>query len=71
MEEKQEFEKYLQKTLREIKSMYVKFVGPRDEIYLTMDIHKEIGDNNIHISYNNDYWELPSSQKLRYWGHTK
>lgn len=67
MKEKQEFEKYLQKTLREIKSMYAKLVGPRDEVYLSMTILKQDQDEDIHISYNNEYWKEPKSTQLNWW----
>lgn len=71
MKEKQEFEKYLQKTLREIKSKYAKLVGPRGEVYLSMTIIKQKKDKDIHVSYNNDYWRGPKKTQLNWWEERK
>lgn len=68
---KEQFEEYLQKTIKEIKEEYLKFVRDEDELYLSLTIIKEKDDDDITLDYHNNYWELPSSQKLQHWEHAK
>lgn len=65
----QDFEKYLEKTLKTIYKKYIKIYG-EDNAYLSMFVAKDEinGADTTHYSANNNHWELENNLKLDcYW----
>lgn len=64
---KTDFEKYLEKTLKEIGKKYVKIYG-KEKVYLSMFIVQDEEGTEMDYSANNNHWELPEGYKLdRMW----
>ena len=66
MKEKQEFEKYLKRVLRNIKKKYIGFMGTSEELYLSLSVTSK-EDGYVSISFNNNYWELKGKEQLDWW----